>query len=629
MRALINKAAEAVAMPLKTRPLAIFSIIAFVFVILRLYISVEPLLLVAVFIGIMLLLLYAGGKIDAFIMWFIFLSLFAGIFSATNAINQNDALTRRFDAEFVRITGSVSSVPEQYSGTSFFVDTDTVYSHKGIFEKSFKVYVEGADVNNLKFGDRITFNAYLHDANEVNVKFSKHYLSKGAPLVAEDAFVLDVSRAQFPKSIVSTMRNYIISVGEKLFGGEAEMLFKALVAGDKSTFSAELSGNLSASGLSHIACVSGLHVSILGMAVYNLLRKRGKLLSIGMSLAVVYLFALVTGMSPSTLRAAIMFTSFLSAKLLLHENDSFTALCFSAMVLACINPYVIYDWGFILSFLSVLGIQIFSFYFKNKLSFLPEFMADSISVTIAAQITTLPAVVNLFGYLSVYSIAANIVVSVTFLVTLYLCFVTVIVSQIPFINRVVAVVCALFLDIIANVANLFADLPFSTISMNAFDVCELIVYYTAVILFVFREKLSARFMCGIAFVCIIALTANAFSGTERMTIQSVGEESYVFTKEDNTAVLSNDSLTTLNYALKDWGKKIQIDHLIVRGDVQYELSSLIDIDTFADITAVYISEEYKNPTFEEVARRRGITVTYFKENTDLYEYAKEAVKSMH
>lgn len=499
-----RKLTDTISEGLRGRPLAIFSVSTFLFIILRLYFPIEPLLLLSIFLSLVVIYLNWAKKIDNFLMIFLILSMFVGIFASNTGIEKNDRIQRLFDGEYVRIEGVVSSIPtdDKYS-YGFFLDTENILHRTGSYENNIKIYVKTKEISKISFGDKIRFNASLSSSDEVYSYLKTYYIAKGAPLVARDITLLDINNSE--GSVVTKARNAVINIGDSFLYGDSRSLFKALVAGDRSDFSEELEENLARSGLSHIACVSGLHVSILGMALYRLLRKRSRLLSAIVSIAFVYFFAFLTGATPSTLRAAIMFTSFLVSKIAVRENDSFTALSFSAMLLAVINPYVIFDGGFILSYLSVLGIEVFSGYFMSVFRFIPDKISEPVSLTLSAQLMTLPAAVNMFGYVSLNSIVSNIIVSSIFVIALYLCFIFIPLSRIPYISSIAALVCSFFLDIIASVAYVFANLPHSAMSADPFDGFELFSYYMFVLLFVFRKKLSIWAMGGIILFCGILL----------------------------------------------------------------------------------------------------------------------------
>lgn len=613
-----------ISIPLKTRPLAVFSLLAFSFTVMRLYLPVEPLLVLFIFMGSVLVWLNVTGKINNFITVFICLSMFLGIVASSGKINENKQLTENFNGQFVRVEGYISSVPvlNSYS-TTFYFDCDTLYGSRTT-EHDVKIYVRCKDKNvDFKHGDRLTFNAVLQSAEEANKRLYKHYFSKGATLVAENVVLLDKSEAVFPKNIIVTAKNYILGIADEHLTGDAREIFKALTVGDRSGFSDELKGNLNKSGLSHITCVSGLHVSILGMAIYNLLRKKSRYVSAAMAVVFVWLFAALTGMSPSTVRSAIMFTSFIAAKITLSENDSFTALSFSAMLLGVINPYVIFDWGFILSFLSVSGILFLSPSFKRMFKFLPEAIADSVSVTISAQLMTIPALINMFGYLSAYSVLANLVVSFFFTMALYLCFILVFVAKVPFVNTILASCVKLLLDTVAVVANFFADMPENIVYMNYFDVFEIIAYYTIILLFIFRKELSEYFISAVIFLCAILLTVAWFVYPGVVYNYDLAESSRLVCTDEKNILLANDSLSTISDELAEFGE-VFVEDAVIAGDITYQTDGLIELRD--NIQRIHISQEYANSDFVKISNRMGIDVEFYPADSVIDEYFEALIK---
>ena len=565
-----------------------------------------------------------GGRIDSFITIFLVIAMLLGIVSANNKMIDIKRLNDKLDGQDVRVFGTVASVPEKGKyQTAFIFDGDRVLSGYGEFD-NLKIYVKSDEEYNLKFGDRLIFNAYIESAETANLKLGKHYLSKGTLFIADNIVLLDKGSASGLYKVLAVVRNYIIGVGNNLLKGDARELFKALTAGDKTGFSNNFTSNLNKSGLSHIACVSGLHVSILGMAVLNLLKKRGKVLSAAVALGVVYAFAFITGASPSALRAAMMFTSFIIAKVSLRDNDGFTSLCFSAMILALINPYVMFDWGFILSFLSVLGIQVFSYFFKDMLRFLPEALADSVSVTMSAQLMTLPAVVNMFGYISTYSVFANIVISMIFLWVLYMCFIAIALSFIPWVNQLAGIVCMLGLDAVIAVARLFADLPVSILKMDRFDVVEIVVYYSLVLVFIFRKKISAYFMGTAITACIALLLISAFVPFNITHKYAVADESNIFVTEDKAVLLAKDALWDISAELDDTLNYTAFTDVVLAGDVTGQENAVVDMRK--TIKAIHISEEYKNSSFASLVQRIGCDLKYYPSDMDLEVYVENILK---
>ncbi|MCR5886814.1 ComEC family competence protein [Hymenobacter sp. J193] len=140
-------------------------------------------------------------------------------------------------------------------------------------------------------------------------------------------------------------------------------LASALVLGIKDEVDQQTRQAYANTGTTHIMAVSGLQVGLLFAAVTWLLGllpgRRGRLFQFGtaaLGLAVIWSYALLTGLSASVLRAAVMFTFIILARAWGRQSNMFNTLALAAFVLLCYNPFLLVDVGFQLSFLAVLSI---------------------------------------------------------------------------------------------------------------------------------------------------------------------------------------------------------------------------------------------------------------------------------
>ena len=198
--------------------------------------------------------------------------------------------------------------------------------------------------------------------------------------------------------------------------GERLALVAAITLGQKRMLDPDQKQNFVRAGVMHIMAVSGLHAVILSLFVFNLLfflKGRFNFLRIIITILILWSFAFVTGLTPSVLRAALMFT-FIQAGNLMHRRvNGINSVLASAFVLIIIRPSVIFDAGFLLSYSAV--IYIISFYqdlylklqFKNWLS---DKVWQSAVVTIVAQAGTLPLTIMLFNRFPTYFIITNIII---------------------------------------------------------------------------------------------------------------------------------------------------------------------------------------------------------------------------
>ena len=199
----------------------------------------------------------------------------------------------------------------------------------------------------------------------------------------------------------------------------------AILLGNDETMEPELKNAYSSAGVSHILCVSGMHVGIVFMIINFLLMpmERSKFLRYLKSFLLfifIWAYANVTGLSPSVSRAATMFTFVLIGNHLRRNTNVFHSLFASLFILLTINPLLIFELGFQLSYLAVVGIVLFQppIYnlFKIKIKILNYFW-NLASVSIAAQIATFPLTICYFGTFPNYFLIANLsVIALSFAV---------------------------------------------------------------------------------------------------------------------------------------------------------------------------------------------------------------------
>jgi competence protein ComEC len=193
-------------------------------------------------------------------------------------------------------------------------------------------------------------------------------------------------------------------------------LLAAITLGEKSMLDREIKQSFIKAGIMHIMAVSGLHAVILSMFVMNLLFfLRGKLnvLKVVLTVAFLWSFAFVTGLTSSVLRATLMFTFIQAGNLMQRRVNGINSVLSSAFILILIRPSVIFDAGFLLSYSAV--IYIIAFYsdlysllhFKNKPA---DWVWQSVVVTVIAQAGTLPLTIMLFNRFPVWFIFTNLII---------------------------------------------------------------------------------------------------------------------------------------------------------------------------------------------------------------------------
>jgi competence protein ComEC len=128
----------------------------------------------------------------------------------------------------------------------------------------------------------------------------------------------------------------------------------ALLTGQRQYIDPETYGRFIQIGVVHTLAVSGLHVGIIYMFLVMLFKPFhrhtwSKKICLGLKIIVLLFFAFLTGLSPSVLRATLMFSAMILGKILNRNSHVLNSVFLSAFLLLCIDPYLLYDLGFQLS----------------------------------------------------------------------------------------------------------------------------------------------------------------------------------------------------------------------------------------------------------------------------------------
>lgn len=213
------------------------------------------------------------------------------------------------------------------------------------------------------------------------------------------------------------VRNRIIKMySERGVSDEMLPLVSAITLGEKSRLEPEQKENFIRAGIMHIMAVSGLHAVILSLFVLNMLiflKRRFNIMRIIIAVLFLWLFAFVTGLTPSVLRATLMFT-FVQAGTLMHRKvNGINSVLASAFILILLRPSIIFDAGFLLSYSAVIFIIAFyrGFYLMvNPGNKIADWFWQSAVVTIVAQLGTLSLTVMLFNRFPVWFMLTNIII---------------------------------------------------------------------------------------------------------------------------------------------------------------------------------------------------------------------------
>jgi competence protein ComEC len=283
------------------------------------------------------------------------------------------------------------------------IKNDSIYPATGNIIIYFKKEI---DKDQLTTGSQIivtkTPDPIENAGNPGSFDYKRFSLFKGIThqvfLQSSDFKILQTKDIGFFKEHISLLRYSIIKILRKYIQGDKEKgLAEALLVGYKDDLDKNLVQAYTNTGVVHLIAISGLHVgliyTILLFITKKLKTRRMNLFRILVILCGLWIFAFLAGAQPSVLRSSLMFSLLATAQATGKRSYSFNALAFSAFILLCINPFLVWDVGFQLSYAAVTSILIFFRPVYNLLTTQNkplDYLWTITSVTLAAQIFTLP-----------------------------------------------------------------------------------------------------------------------------------------------------------------------------------------------------------------------------------------------
>ena len=188
-------------------------------------------------------------------------------------------------------------------------------------------------------------------------------------------------------------------------------IFAAMLLGDKGMMEDEVSDLFRNAGISHILAVSGLHVSVIGMAVLALLKRLGTppFVQVTASAALVGCYVLLSGAGTSSIRALVMFILMILAIPLKRSYDLLSAMSTAGILILCGQPLMLWQRGFQLSFLAILSISVITPVLYEWLRYVPGILRG-LAPAASIWLMTMPVQLMMTGTLLPLSMLTNLLV---------------------------------------------------------------------------------------------------------------------------------------------------------------------------------------------------------------------------
>lgn len=369
--------------------------------------------------------------------------------------------TERLDGSSLKISATLTEKPD-------FADTGAFYTFSGYSDRlgrsiKFNLW---SDALELDVGDRINANVRIEKLNE---EYKSMNLAEGVYVTLSDIEIISVKENDSKLlTAIDSLRKYVKNVLSATARGDRAGILIALITGDRDFISDELYTASKVSGSTHVMVVSGLHIGILSSILLKLMQKlkARQRLAIFLSFAVIVFVVILCDFHTSAIRAAVMSLLTLSGSLINRKADGLNSLGFSVSVMILLSPCLAGSVAFLLSVAATFGVIFVSPLILSRTRrknadgiFLKALstLYSAIVVSLSALICTLPISVKYFGYFSLLSPLASLLITFAVSALLVLSAFCVLISPIPVLRllaKPVLFIASLFGDYIVTVISL-------------------------------------------------------------------------------------------------------------------------------------------------------------------------------
>lgn len=399
-----------------------------------------------------------------FLIIFIILLIVSFIYTNTNAINID------YDNEDIEIIGIVKYKKEKERYNEYivgkFVVRDYTKYKKIKVGSEIKLTGKFKDLNKMSY-ESFDYGRYLRSMGYKGLIYLKDYSIVGNNLMYEYIYKV--------KSYISNTIRYLYKTNSDFIN--------SMMLGQKDDLSQNEKLMFTRTGTSHIIAISGLHTGILSGLIIFMMGKINKIYKLIVLSTMMFIYSAMVGNSPSIIRAIMFMISLYLSFFLDRKMDKISTLSFIGILFVINNPYIIYNISFQLSFLATLSIIYFYGYINNKLNI------KIISLTLSANILTIPIIYYNFEGIPLVSILGNIIIVPFVGIIIYLAMLSLILFNINiYISSIVVYINRFILETIYVLLEKISNLDFAYIAIEEPKLYYVIIYYIVVFLYMIYKE---------------------------------------------------------------------------------------------------------------------------------------------
>ncbi len=476
----------------------------------------------------------------------------------------NDAVHKNYFANHLTgekdeiLIGVISDIPKYGKWTKIKLDIQTINrtnTRNQKFGGSIEALIEADSTKKqLKYGDLLAIPAsnlkkidppknpnsfnYQRYSYFQNIHYQCFIRKNNYKLLKHD-------QGPYIATITNKLRFSFLAVLKKhIPKDEALAVSSALILGYKNDLNEKTRNAYAETGAMHVLAVSGLHVGIVYMILHFLLariksyKKSVRLIKLIISLLGIWFFVLLTGSAPSVIRAALMFSIITIGKQLELNSYIYNTISASAFFILVIDPYQLFQVGFQLSYLAVLGIIFFFDKIRRFILIKSDYLNNIWEMTvvgIAAQITVIPISAFYFGKIPIYFwLTGFVVVSAATIILSLGLLLFVLEITIPFLAYYVGIVLNGVVLLLNKFIYLIQEIPYGVIDNISIGSTFLVLLYLTLLSTIFWLRFESKLWLKIA-SCILLVSSIWYSVQQYQNYQT--KEIIVYDAgKDNTII---------------------------------------------------------------------------------------------
>ncbi|MBC2120504.1 DNA internalization-related competence protein ComEC/Rec2 [Listeria marthii] len=431
------------------------------------------------------------------------------------------------------------------------------------FQLSYKITTEEEQqqLKNLQYGQFISVSANIEtpqvNRNQNQFNYQEHLKRQRIHYVLQ-ASSLSISDEVSPSILmrIQNIRLQTITHITENISPKINPYFLALITGEKNGFSPEMYETYQQMGVVHLLAISGLHVNLLVGAIYFLLLKFGITRDRAVLCLLIFLpfYIILTGANPPVIRAATMTALLLLSEKYATKWSSFSVVCLSFVLFFLLQPYVIYEVGFQLSYAVSFGIILSS---RQILTRQQNIFTKSLAISFVSTMMSSVVMMYHFYSFSWVGIFFNLLyVPIFTIIILPGCISVFLLSMCsPVLSAIPESVLTFLIQFIESFTNVLAKIPRQTIVTGRPNTIILVLIIGTILLFFYQWQ-KKKFPIGIfIFFCMLCYISS-FNFIGKVSFVDVGQgDSILIQLPYNKGNYLIDTGGQLPFEKEDWAKK--------------------------------------------------------------------------